>query len=302
MAYRGFPYFTAQSSGPANRLDLTVSKRRRLSNCSYGVRRAALPRPTRHLEPCIQSTAIRPARPSIERPLFKSSAKKPASTPSFSSLVVTVVVLLALALAGAFAFQIFTGLFDGASQAIGAITESDADNESPSTPATDWRKGTIPSLYQTDPQWSGHSYGNDTLGSAGSAALCLTMVRIGLTGDTSVGPIEAADVAQRGTYAGSENSEALLSEGAELFGLSVHDVDGTERAIRRELAAGRPVIASLSSGSFGSGDNHLVLVGIDEHSLLEIRDPQSSERTEKHWQFDEIIANASSFHSYSIAS
>lgn len=302
MTYRGFPYFTAQNSGPANKFDLTVSKRRRLSNCSYGVRRAAPPRPPApHIEPCAQSASVKPARPSIQRPLFKSNSKNAESMLPLSSFVVTVVVLVALAFTGVFAFQVFTGFFDGTSQAIGAVKESGSEDESASTPVADWRQGTIPSLYQTDPQWSGHSYGSDTIGAAGSAPLCLTMVRISLTGDASVGPPESADLVQQGNYAGPENSETLLSEGSGLLGLSAHDVDGNERAIRRELAAGRPVIASVSSDAFGSDDDHIVLVGIDEHSLLEIRDPQSIERTAKHWKFDEIISAASSFHSYSIA-
>ena len=62
-----------------------------------------------------------------------------------------------------------------------------------------------------------------------------------------------------------------------------------------------PVICATAPGTFDEATSYIVLVRIDEHSRLVIRDPLSSERTEQHWSFDDILGNSVGLWSYTLA-
>lgn len=170
-----------------------------------------------------------------------------------------------------------------------------------STPQSEWAQGSLPMLYQADPQWADRPYGTGTVGTEGAAALCLAMVRIEATGDASVGPAEVAAMAQQGGYSDRATSDALLIEGASKLGLVALEVTPDELSVRRQLVGGNPVICTMAPGTFGSEGGCIVLSDIDEHSLLVGCNPASRERSEQHWTFAEVLSQAESLWTYRLA-
>ena len=169
-----------------------------------------------------------------------------------------------------------------------------------STPQSAWEKGAAPQLYQTDPQWAERPYGASTLGALGAAPTCLAMAHVALSGDATVGPVEAAAYAQNNGFA-QEDATPLLTDGAAGLGLSAKAVEPDEMALRSELNRGRPVICATAPGTFDEATSYIVLVRIDEYSQLIIRDPLSSEHTEQHWTFEDILGTSVGLWSYTLA-
>lgn len=170
-----------------------------------------------------------------------------------------------------------------------------------STPQSEWVQGSLPMLYQTDPQWANRPYGTGTVGTEGSAALCLAMVRIEATGDASIGPAEVAGLAHQAGYDERASSDELLVKGAADLGLVALEVTPDELSVRRQLVGGNPVICVMAPGTFGSEGGCIVLSDIDEHSLLAGCDPASRERSEQHWAFAEVLSQAESLWTYRLA-
>ena len=86
-----------------------------------------------------------------------------------------------------------------------------------STPKDGWHQGSMPYLYQIDPQYKDYPYSNGTLEKQGCGPTSLSMVYIDLTGNTTYGPTEMADFATENGYStdGDGSSWLLMSEGAE---------------------------------------------------------------------------------------
>ena len=61
-----------------------------------------------------------------------------------------------------------------------------------STPRSQWTKGEVPALYQTDEQWADVPYAEGTVGDSGCGPTALTMVYIALTGHTDYDPAAMA--------------------------------------------------------------------------------------------------------------
>jgi len=57
----------------------------------------------------------------------------------------------------------------------------------------------------------------------------------------------------------------------------------------------------MGPGDFTSTGHFIVLAGIDEHGRLEIRDPNSPERTAKTWDFDTVLRQCRNLWAYSAA-
>ena len=73
-----------------------------------------------------------------------------------------------------------------------------------------------------------------------------------------------------------------------------------ERAIRQALADGKLLTVRVGAGDFTDGGHFLVICGVDENDLLEIRDPNSREKTARLWEFDRIMEQATCFWSFGV--
>lgn len=205
-------------------------------------------------------------------------------------------VALAAALAGAGWYAVGT-----LSALAGGGTAAGADAPQ-STPRSAWRAGEVPALYQRDPAWSQALYGGDAFGVTGCGPTCLAMAYVALTGRSDLSPADAGALSERMGCASSDGTAwAFMTEGAAQLGLSAEELPADELSVRRALVAGRPVICSMGPGDFTSTGHFIVLAGIDEHGRLEIRDPNSPERTAKTWDFDTVLRQCRNLWAYSAA-
>ena len=75
-------------------------------------------------------------------------------------------------------------------------------------------------------------------------------------------------------------------------------MEASESSIRHALVGGRPVIAAVGPGAFGDEGTYIVLADIDEHGMLIVHDPLSSERSSRHWSFEEICSQSKALWCY----
>lgn len=151
-------------------------------------------------------------------------------------------------------------------------------------------EGEIPLLLQWDQRWGYESYGESCIAVSGCGPTCLSMVYMGLTGDTTRTPKEMADFSnRRGYYSSAGTAWELMETGAQALGLSVHTPVLTETAIKNALAAGHPVIMSLGPGDFTDEGHFIVVSGVAKNGDFIIRDPNSPKRSEKTWSADRLL-------------
>ena len=298
MPYRGLFYLVTQSEGSNPRIDPYASEHRCLPNRTHGIRYASAPRRSSCIRTYNPSPSVRPVSPEPNPP-GQPSLSGIAPMRVLVAVFVMIVVAAVSSLGGIFVAHAFTGFVDENVMPIVAGNEDAAAAEVMSTPKSSWKQGETPVLYQADPEWADRPYGSGTIGTAGSAPLCLSMVGITATGNTASGPVDVASFAQNNGYA--DDDGALLVDGAQELGLTARSVEASELAIRREVVAGRPVIAALSGGAFGASTAYVVLADIDEHGMLIVHDPQSRERSSRHWSFEDVIAHAGGMTSYTVA-
>lgn len=163
------------------------------------------------------------------------------------------------------------------------------------------KKGEIPLFLQRDERWGYEMYGSDFLAVNGCGPTSLSMVYCGLTGDTRWNPGSLAELAEeKGYYVdGSGSSWTMMTELAEEIGLRANTVVLDKSHILSELNAGHPVICIMGPGDFTDTGHYIVLTGVNEEGLIEIRDSNSKKNTEKAWNLDTIISQIKNLWSYS---
>ncbi len=147
----------------------------------------------------------------------------------------------------------------------------------------------IPLLLQFDERWGACGYGESMIAVSGCAPTCLSMVIIGLTGDTDATPNAVASYAdEKGYYLNGIGTDwSFLTEGARHFGLSAKEVALDEDMVLRELEQGHPIICSMRKGTFTAQGHFIVLAGVKDGKIL-VRDPNSRAKSEMLWDFSEI--------------
>lgn len=162
-----------------------------------------------------------------------------------------------------------------------------------STPVQDWVRGTVPKLYQNDPQWAAAPYASSTLGACGQAPLCMTMAHVALTGSQDVLPPDVASVIETSKLARDASTEAsLIPVAAEALGLKANEVALNESSIRRQIVKGNPIVCAMGPGDFAEKQSFVVLADIGMDSKLEVHDPASDKRSCGGWSFDKVISQA----------
>lgn len=299
MAYRAIPYLVTRSAKREARTDPYATERRSLPNRTHGISYASSPRRSARIRTYTPSEAVRPASASAQSALPEAVDLKRV----LAAVLVMLLVFILSAFLGIYAARAASSLLGDEAGAFanpfGADNETRA--ESLSAPQSTWEEGNVPELYQDDPQWADRPYGSSTIGAAGAAPVCLAMVRVAVTGDVQTDPIDVASFSQRSGYADSPDATALLTGGAAELGLAVSAVDASEMALRREIVAGRPVIAVVGAGVFGPSATYVVLSDIDEGGRLVMNDPLSDERTSRRWTFDEVLGQTTALWSYASA-
>lgn len=159
-----------------------------------------------------------------------------------------------------------------------------------STPVAEWHAGEVPELYQIDPVWADEPYAGGTVGVNGCGPTCLTMAYVALTGRTDMDPAAIAAFSEREGYTvDGMTAWALMTEGAHTLGLTSEELPANAASIRAALEAGQVIIASVRPGDFTTTGHFIVLAGIAANGELEIRDPNSAERTHETWSIDRVL-------------
>lgn len=236
---------------------------------------------------------IRPAQPFPQhypQQTHRSSARSMAT--AFTALL----LVAAVGFAGWFSLQAIQG-----NHPVADAAGKNDPGSAAGTPKSEWKKGTVPTLYQTDPDWANVRYAENSFSESGCGPTCMAMVYVALTGATDKDPAAMAALATDGGYAGPDGTAWLfMTEGARTLGLNATEVPADEQSIRREIVAGRPIICSMGPGDFTTTGHFIVITDIDQNSNLVVRDPNSPERTAKSWSFDTVLGQCRAIWSYSL--
>lgn len=163
--------------------------------------------------------------------------------------------------------------------------------EAASTPRDEWRGGSLPFLYQIDPQYRDAPYAGATVGEAGCGPTSLAMVYVALTGKTDKDPaVMAAFSEGEGYVEGGLTAWRLMTDGAADLGLSSREVPADAGRLKEELAQGHPVICSVRPGDFTDTGHFLVVAGVADNGELVIHDPNSPANSARTWDAERVLA------------
>lgn len=190
--------------------------------------------------------------------------------------------LVALAIAGACAGVVALVLPGHGARGGGPAT---------STPRGEWRQGSVPALYQTDPAWADEPYAGGTVAERGCGPTCLAMAYVALTGRTDLDPAGMCAFSEAGGFVqDGMTTWALMTDGAAQLGLTSEELPASAGAVTGALAQGRPVICSVRPGDFTTTGHFIVLAGVSEDGGLVVRDPNSAERSAQTWDVERVLA------------
>lgn len=161
-------------------------------------------------------------------------------------------------------------------------------------------RGKIPLFIQWDKRWGYIPYGNSIVGIGGCGPVCLSMVLMGLTGDTRYDPAWMASYSEINGYwvEGVGTSWELMGKGAEELGLISERLPLQWEVIRSRLSRGNPVICSMKPGDFTYKGHFIVLTGISKEGKLTLCDPNSRINSRKKWDPHQVLGQMKSAWSY----
>ncbi len=167
---------------------------------------------------------------------------------------------------------------------------------------SDYTPGALPYLLQWDARWGYADYGGGALGLTGCGPTCLSMVAVGLTGDTGANPLAVAEYSENsGWYvAGAGTSWELMRSGAAHFGLRWEELPLDEETMRGALNSGRPIIASMLPGDFTESGHYIVLESCAE-SGFRVLDPNSPTRSARLWDYETLRGQIGNLWAFSAA-
>lgn len=162
-------------------------------------------------------------------------------------------------------------------------------------------KGKIPLFLQWDERWGYETYGDDFLALTGCGPTCLSMVRCGLSGDSTWNPYKTARMAENGGYyvSGSGSAWDLMTQGAAELGLNYEEVIFDEEHIKSTLEEGKPIICVVGPGDFTDNGHFLVLTGVDEEGNIILNDPNSRLRSKEAWDISQLMRQIKNLWAYS---
>lgn len=162
------------------------------------------------------------------------------------------------------------------------------------------KKGTIPFLLQWDSRWGYADYGGQALAISGCGPTALSMVLIGLTGDSQLTPYKIAKFSEKEGffYPNTGTSWSLMSEGAEAFGVKSTELSLSKEAIYQSLRNGNPIICSMRPGDFTKTGHFIVLAGL-EGNKIRVYDPNSISRSETLWDYERLSYQIKNLWSFS---
>lgn len=171
-----------------------------------------------------------------------------------------------------------------------------------STPKSEWKSGSVPFLYQIDPQWAEEPYAGETIRITGCGPTCLSMVYTALTGRTDRDPAAMARFSEEGGHVtGGMTAWTLMTDGAAELGLRSKEVAADASVVSDVLTSGSPIICSVRPGDFTTTGHFIVLAGINEEGKAIVRDPNSSARSNVTWDLQQVLDQCANLWAFSVA-
>ncbi len=167
----------------------------------------------------------------------------------------------------------------------------------------DVQKGTIPDLKQWDQRWGYVEYCGAALGSTGCCPTSLSMVYMGLTGNTDKSPADMAALATADGYAVDEAGTIgnFLVDEAPRLGLSCQKFNPSSQSLTWFLSNGFVVVVNVGAGDFTDSGHFFVARGVASDGTIEINDPYSSVNTAKTWDADVITGQSIAMYAFKAA-
>lgn len=155
----------------------------------------------------------------------------------------------------------------------------------------DYKEGDIPLFIQWDKRWGYEPYGNEFIGSSACGPTALSMVVVGLTGNTAWNPKAVADYSYESGYfhSGQGTSWDLMSRGSIALGVESMELPLDAAVIISSLRKGHPIIASMRPGHFTKSGHFIVLTGIADDGTIIVNDPGSIENSQVTWDLRTIM-------------
>lgn len=152
-------------------------------------------------------------------------------------------------------------------------------------------KGTVPALLQWDERWGYEKYGEGLIAVNGCGPTTLSMVYMGLSGDTSMHPLAMAKLAEEKGYyvSGSGSAWSMMKDLARSLGLDSRSGICDVAHIKEQLSMGHPVICIMGPGDFTYNGHFIVLTGMTKDGKIKVNDPNSRKNTEAEWDAQTIV-------------
>lgn len=146
-----------------------------------------------------------------------------------------------------------------------------------------------PLLLQWDSRWGYSPYGKNNIGISGCGPTCMSMVIFALTRNASATPDTLAAYSMNNGYysQGAGTTWLFMTEAAKKYGLCANELGLDEAVMKQYLDLGHPIICAMRPGDFTTVGHFIMIYGYDENGFL-INDPNSRERSSKHWDFDTL--------------
>lgn len=168
--------------------------------------------------------------------------------------------------------------------------------------ASDYTPGEIPLLIQWDTRWGYEYYGDEFIAVNGCGPTALSMVAVGLTGNTHLNPKAIADFSYEQGYLvkGRGSSWDLMTKGAHSLGLISTELPLNDATILKELSSGHPIIASMKPGNFTTSGHFIVLAGIASNGEIIVNDPDSIVRSQQTWDLETLTKQIKNLWAFSL--
>ncbi|MGN0650254.1 MAG: C39 family peptidase [Oscillospiraceae bacterium] len=149
--------------------------------------------------------------------------------------------------------------------------------------------GSVPLFLQWDKRWGYMRYSGELMGISGCGPTVLSMAASYLLNNEKLSPAYIADFSEKNGFASRGNGTAwrLMSEGAQMLGLTSEEVPLWENSMVSALTDHKLIICAMGKGDFTS-TGHFILLTDYEDGLFSVRDPNSVIRSERLWSYDEI--------------
>lgn len=158
----------------------------------------------------------------------------------------------------------------------------------------------IPLFIQWDKRWAYTHYGDEIVGTAGCGPTSMSMVAVGLTGNTDYNPRFVAKYAIKNGYLdGSKTTWAFMEEGCRAFGLKATSVPLDKNSMINQLKQGNPIICSVRPGDFTTTGHFLVITKTVDDKFI-INDPNSKENSQRTWTYERLSSQIKAMWAFSL--